>query len=55
MKWRACSELNNNGIKNIVHENESDDQQTGGPALLADRGLRLREGRIGPDLVGLNI
>ena len=25
--------------------------QTGGPALLADRGLRLREGRIGPDLV----
>ena len=22
-----------------------------GPALLADRGLRLREGRIGPDLV----
>ena len=25
--------------------------QTGGPARMADRGLRLREGRIGPDLV----
>ena len=29
--------------------------QTGAPALLADRGLRLREGRIGPDLVSFRL
>ena len=68
--WRKCEQSLSICIhRSDYHDDDDDDDdgdactrqyqqrwiiQTGGPALLADRGLRLREGRIGPDLVNFS-